>query len=151
MPFLLQSAAVRGVPLESGAKAMLLQPAKPLASGANFILAVLSAARSLDWPKLRALVGQPKIKMASLQDVAAVTGCLPGAVPPFGSLFGTPSCAVATFVDSSILTQGPVINFNAGLRTLSVLGLSVDDYLRIEKPHIIGDFTVGPELATPSS
>lgn len=123
---------------------MLLKPAKPLPNGATFILAVMSAARSLDWPKLRGLAGQPKVTMASLPDVAAATGCLPGAVPPFGSLFGGAPGAVATFVDSSILAQGPVINFNAGLRTLSVVGLSVDEYLRIEAPFVVGDFTAAP-------
>ena len=136
-----QSAAVRGVALASGAKAMLLKPAKPLPSGATFVLAVMSAARSLDWPKLRSLVGQPKVSMAQLGDVAAVTGCLPGAVPPFGSLFGGAPGVVPTVVDESILSQGAVINFNAGLRTLSVVGLRVEDYLRIEAPLAVGDFT----------
>ena len=120
---------------------MLLKPAKPLPGGAVFILAVMSAARSLDWPKLRALAGQPKVSMAQLSDVGAVTGCLPGAVPPFGSIFGSHPGVVATFVDTSIAAQGPVINFNAGLRTLSVLGLSVEEYLRVEAPLVVGDFT----------
>ena len=121
---------------------MLLKPAKRLRSGATFILAVLSATRTLDWSKLRALVGQPKVTMASVTEVAAVTGCLPGAVPPFGSLFGGTPGTVATFVDNSIIDQGTVINFNAGLRTLSVIGLRVEDFLRIEAPAVVGDFTV---------
>lgn len=132
------------MPLSSGAKAMLLKPAKPLPSGATFILAVMSAARSLDWPKLRGLAGQPKVTMAALSDVAAATGCLPGAVPPFGSLFGGAPGTVATFVDESVLEQGPVINFNAGLRTLSVVGLPVKEYLRVEAPLVVGDFTAAP-------
>ena len=55
-----------------------------------------------------------------------LTGCVPGAVPPFGSLWG-----VRTLVDGSLLQQGPGINFNAGLRTRSV-AMRTDDYVRVE-------------------
>lgn len=82
-----ESAAVRGVPLASGAKAMLLKGPKEFAHGGCFILAVMSAAKSVSWSKIRKLVGTPKLALASLEDVAATTGCVPGAVPPFGSLF----------------------------------------------------------------
>jgi Ala-tRNA(Pro) deacylase len=112
---------------------MLVKLGKPLATtGTRFVLAVMSASCELDWTKFKALVGQSKAGMATLSDVAAVTGCLPGAVPPFGSLFDS----VTTFMDESVTKQGPEINFNAGLRTFSILGLSVDEYKRIEAPVI---------------
>lgn len=131
-----ESAAVRGVPLASGAKAMLMKAAKELPHGGVFILAVMSAEKTANWPKLRKIVDAPKLAMASVEDVQRVTGCIPGAVPPFGSLFpGT-----RTFVDRSVVAQGPEINFNAGLRTESVLHLSVAEYLAIEKPFVC-DFT----------
>ena len=57
-------------------------------------------------------------------------------MPPFGSLFP----GVQTVMDVSLQAQGPEVNFNAGLRTLSVLGLSVEQYLDIEKP-IVAEFT----------
>jgi len=82
-----ESAKVRGVPLASGSKAMLLKAGKPLAHGSPYVLAVMSAVRTVDWPKIRKLVDSSKLSMASIDDVAALTGCLPGAVPPFGSLF----------------------------------------------------------------
>lgn len=44
---------------------------------------------------------------------------------------------VKTVVDQSLLDQGAEINFNAGLRTVSVLHLPVAEYLRIEKPHVL--------------
>lgn len=45
-----------------------------------------------------------------------------------------------TFVDKSLLEQGPEINFNAGLRTFSVCGLPVSQYLAIEVPEV-AEFT----------
>ncbi len=124
-----ESAAVRGVAVASGAKAMLLKCAKPLPHGSPFLLAVLSAARKADLRALREALKQKSVSLASLEDVARLTGCLPGAVPPFGSLFP----GVRTYCDASVLERGE-INFNAGLRGLSVLGLAVADYVRIEQP-----------------
>ncbi len=76
--------------------------------------------------------------MASADDVRSVTGCISGAVPPFGSLFP----GVVTVVDESLREQGETINFNAGLRTRSVINLAVRDYLDVEKPVVVGDFSM---------
>ncbi len=54
-----------------------------------------------------------------------------GAVPPFGSIFG-----VKTFVDESLFIQGENINFNAGLRTKSII-MSGSDYKLAENPEIV--------------
>jgi hypothetical protein len=74
-----ESADVRGAPLASGAKAMLLKLGKPRPDGGQFVLAVLSAARQADLKALKALLGAPRLSMASVDDVRAVTGCVPGA------------------------------------------------------------------------
>ncbi|KAM3127808.1 hypothetical protein pb186bvf_020087 [Paramecium bursaria] len=120
-----ESAKVRGVSLDSGAKAMLLINKKQQ----NFFLCVMSASKKLSWKKIRQIVGQKQIDLASQEQVMEVTQCLSGAVPPFGSLFG-----LQTYCDQSLLDQDK-INFNAGLRTESV-GMSVKDYLQIEKPIV---------------
>jgi Ala-tRNA(Pro) deacylase len=134
-----ESADVRGVPLASGSKAMLLK------SKGEFFLAVLSAAKALDLPAIRKLLGISKLSLASLDDVKKITGCLNGAVPPFGSLFG-----IKTYLDRSVIEQGPEINFNAGLRTFSVLHLSVADYLRIEGDNaVIENFSMPAAAPTP--
>lgn len=136
-----ESARVRGVSLASGSKAMLLKAGKPLAHGSAFLLAVMSASCSISWPRIRSLVGTSQLSMAPLDEVARLTRCLPGAVPPFGSLFP----GVRTFVDRSLLQQGALINFNAALRTRSILGLTVADFLRIEGENaVVDDFTVPP-------
>jgi Ala-tRNA(Pro) deacylase len=123
-----ESASIRGTSLESGAKAMLLK------DGVNFVLAVMSASRKLDSNKFKKLIKCKNLKFASEEEVWSVTKCLPGAVPPFGSIWG-----VRTFMDESLRTQGESINFNAGLRTRSMF-LTVQDYLDVERP-IIGEFT----------
>ena len=67
------------------------------------------------------------VRFAAEDEVLAITGCVPGAVPPFGSLWG-----LRTYVDGSLRRQGETINFNAGLRTRSV-SMSFADYLEVEK------------------
>jgi len=127
-----ESANVRGATLASGAKAMLLRASRaPLPGGKLFCLAVMSAAVKAELGRLKKLLGVKDLSLATEAEVLAVTGCVPGAVPPFGSLFS----GVLTVVDASLSAQGATINFNAGLRTESV-GMGVADYLRIEAPHL---------------
>ena len=124
---------MRGVELASGAKAMLLKCSKDLPHGAPYLLAVLSASRKADLKLLRTSLGQKSVSLASVEDVARLTGCVPGAVPPFGSLFP----GVRTYVDPSIVERSH-INFNAGLRGFSVCDLPVSEYLRVECPQVLG-------------
>ena len=72
--------------------------------------------------------------MATAEEVKEVTGCIPGGVPPFGSVF-TAKGGVETIVDPSLQEQGKRINFNCGLRTRSV-SILFSDYLAFEKPSI---------------
>lgn len=133
-----ESAAVRGVSLASGAKALFMKAKAPLEHGSPYVLAVVSAVRKADLAALKRSVNTKNMGMASAEEVWALTGCRPGAVPPFGSLFP----GVRTVVDRSLLVQGSTINFNAGLRTLSV-GMSVADYISVENPTVL-DFTSPP-------
>ena len=123
-----EAASIRGTTLDSGAKAMLLS------DGLTLFLAVMSASRKLDSKKFKKLIGSKSLKFASEEEVFNTTKCIPGAVPPFGSIFGIP-----TYMDESLRTQGNSINFNAGLRTRSV-SMKLEDYLEVEKP-IISSFT----------
>ncbi|CAK60329.1 unnamed protein product (macronuclear) [Paramecium tetraurelia] len=119
-----ESAKVRGVSLDSGAKAMLLQNKKTQL----FILCVMSASKKLSWKLIRKLLDCKQLDLANEQQVYEVTKCVTGAVPPFGSIF-----KVQTYLDPSLITQGDQINFNCGLRTHSV-AMSIQDYLKIENP-----------------
>ena len=125
-----EAAEIRGATLASGAKAMLLS-VKP---SNEFVLAVISAAAKMDSKLIKKVGGFKSSRFASEEEVFDITGCVPGAVPPFGSVWG-----LKTYMDSSLQDQGSEINFNAGLRTHS-MRMSVADYLRVEEP-VVGEFS----------
>eukprot|EP00349_Pseudokeronopsis_sp_Brazil_P001064 CAMPEP_0202963018 /NCGR_PEP_ID=MMETSP1396-20130829/7025_1 /ASSEMBLY_ACC=CAM_ASM_000872 /TAXON_ID= /ORGANISM="Pseudokeronopsis sp., Strain Brazil" /LENGTH=122 /DNA_ID=CAMNT_0049683917 /DNA_START=188 /DNA_END=556 /DNA_ORIENTATION=+ len=118
---------------------MLLKDNSKSAEAALFYLAVMSASRKFSWKLVKKLLNAKNIRFATPQEVTKVTGCLPGAVPPFGSVFG-----LETIVDESLRAQGEEINFNCGLRTHSIR-MKVSDYLELEKPKMIAVFTEGDE------
>ena len=68
-----------------------------------------------------------------MEEMKDKTGCVNGAVPPFGTLFDA-----HTYVDNSLVEQGETMNFNAGLRTHSIQ-IKVQDYLAVENPKL-GNF-----------
>lgn len=117
------AARIRGVDLHSGAKALVLRGNK----SKQHWLFVVPADLRLDSKKVVALVGE-KVSFAS--DVATVTSCVPGSVPPFGSVIG-----LKTYMDKR-LAESDVINFNAGSLTDSI-NMKYTDYLAIEKPVIV--------------
>jgi Ala-tRNA(Pro) deacylase len=116
-----QAAAVRGVPLASGAKALVLK------AGEAFVLVVVPADRKLDSKKARAALGARSVRFATREEVEQLTGLQPGSIPPFGSLFGLP-----TWCDPA-LADNPSINFNAGDHAISVQ-MTCADYLALERP-----------------
>jgi Ala-tRNA(Pro) deacylase len=116
-----QAAAVRGTPLASGAKALLVK------AGDRFVLLVLPADRKLDSKKARDTLGVKAMRFATKEEVAELTGLQPGSIPPFGSLFKLP-----TYCDPA-LGENASINFNAGDHAISVQ-MSYADFVLIEKP-----------------
>jgi Ala-tRNA(Pro) deacylase len=118
-----EAAAVRGVPLCTGAKALIVK------AGERFVLLVMPADRKLDSKKARAALGVKGLRFASREEVAHLTGLEPGSIPPFGSLFG-----LATFCDPA-LRENARINFNAGDHGISV-SMSCGDYVGVEKPTL---------------
>ena len=118
-----EAAAIRGAPLHSGAKALVLKTAD------RFLLAVLPADCSLDSRALRGVAGTRRIRFANRGELLELTGLTPGAVPPFGSLFG-----LQTVCDPK-LADNRQINFNAGSHCHSVQ-MAYADYESIERPRL---------------
>jgi Ala-tRNA(Pro) deacylase len=81
---------VRGVSLDSGAKAMLLRDnsSKSVETSILFTLAVMSASKKFSWKLVKKVLKVKNMRFATPEEVYEITGCLPGAVPPFGSIFG---------------------------------------------------------------
>jgi Ala-tRNA(Pro) deacylase len=112
-----EAAAVRGVGLNTGAKAMLVKGRD------GFALVVLAADRKVDWKRLAPLVGKSP-RFATAEELEELTGLSKGAVPPFGRLFG-----LRTIYDESLL-EVETVNFNAGSHTESV-SMRRDDMVRV--------------------
>ena len=102
-----------------------------------FYLAVISASKKFNSKTFKKLSKCKNIRFANTEEVLEYSGCITGAVPPFGSLF---TKAVPTWVDES-LAANESINFNCGLRTHS-LQILYADYARVEGitgTHAFGD------------
>jgi Ala-tRNA(Pro) deacylase len=119
-----QAAAVRGTPLASGAKALVMK------ADDGFLLLVLPADRKLDSRKARAALAVKSLRFASREEVERLTGLQPGSIPPFGSLFGLRTCC------DPDLSANVSINFNAGDHAISVQ-MACADYLAVEKPDLL--------------
>jgi Ala-tRNA(Pro) deacylase len=128
-----EAARVRGTPLASGAKALVCK------ADERFVLFVMPADRRLDSAAVRRSLGIRSLRFASPEEVAQRTGLPPGAIPPFGRLFGLP-----TYCDLALAGE-PTINFNAGDRAISV-AMTFADYIAVERPTL-GTFarTLAPE------
>jgi len=136
-----EAAQIRGFPLQCGAKAivMAVKLKATQADTSTFVLFVMSATHKLDSKKARKIVaGCKSMSFATPDQVKQLTGCIPGAVPPFGSVW-----SIQTYMDNSLRNVGEYIDFNAGLRTDSVR-MRQEDYERVENP-IVSDFTTPPD------
>jgi len=76
-----QAARVRGTPLASGAKALIVKGED------GFVMFVVPANRKLDSHVVRRAKGWKKMRFATREEVMELTGLTPGSIPPFGSLF----------------------------------------------------------------
>ena len=118
-----EAARVRGTPLASGAKALIVKGEE------GFVMFVVPADRKLDSHAVRRAKGWKKMRFATREEVLELTGLTPGSIPPFGSLFGLP-----THCDER-LGENEVINFNAGDHGISV-SMRYADYVPVEKPEL---------------
>jgi len=118
-----EAAAIRGTPMSSGAKALVVRTER------EFLLAVMPADLSLKGSALRKLVRAQRLRFATREELLELTGLTPGAVPPFGSLFGLP-----TICDER-LAENEWINFNAGSHERS-LRMRYADWAAVESPRI---------------
>ena len=120
----LQSAEVRGTPIEIGAKTLLMR------TQAGLGLFVLSAAQQADNALVRRQFKSRYCRFARLAELYDETGLIPGSVPPFGR----PILPFNLYADPSILGQSQIA-FNAGLRARSII-MSCATWQRLSQPQI---------------
>lgn len=118
-----------GYTLNQGAKAIIARVKEP-GKGKKFVMFVLPADKKFDSEKIKANLGFNDIRFAAEPEVAEITGgVLPGAVPPFGNLFG-----LEVFADPTLFDNEKIV-FNAGDRRYSV-AMRSSDYRDLVQPVV---------------
>lgn len=102
------AAGARGSHLSQGAKAIVVK------ADDRYYHLVISAAVRVDNKKLREILGTRRVRFATAEELFELTGCPPGAVPPFGNLFGLP-----VLIDNALMSED-VVYFNCGSHTVSL-------------------------------
>ncbi len=93
-------------------------------------MAVLPATYQIDFNLLRGLFKDKTVALATEAEFKdSFPGCEPGAMPPFGNLYGMDVYVAET------LTADKEIAFNAGSHT-EIIRLSLEDYMRLVQPKI---------------
>ena len=109
---------MRGTAPEAGAKALVVRAEhRP-------IHCVLPGNLRADNARLRAILGVRTLRFATPAELLELTGCVPGAVPPFGNLFGLPVLV------EELLLEREDIAFNAGSTTVSIV-MRASDFVRL--------------------
>ena len=120
-----EAAAARATGLDEGAKAILLK------YDDQFGIFVLNAARQIRSARIRRGLRVRRTRFASRDELHAMTGLLPGAVPPFGE----PILPFPLFADPSVDRHETMV-FTAGSRTTSIR-MATSDYRRIARPRAL--------------
>jgi len=133
-PEVAESAHIRGKRL---AKAVMVNVDGML------VMMVIPASYQLCLESMRDTLAAQSIELASEAEFAEhFKNCELGALPPFGSLYGVPVYAAAEFdADEEIACS-------AGTHT-QLLQMRWDEYLRLEKPEILGGVVTSPGVTPP--
>lgn len=124
-----ESAQVRGTPLSAGAKALVMKLGK---GGDTFGLFVLGADMRANSRAIRAQLKVRKSRFATPEELAELTGLVPGSVPPFGP----PVLPLPLHVDRALLERTQVLAFNAASLTRSVV-MPTQEYLRVANATVL--------------
>jgi Ala-tRNA(Pro) deacylase len=117
-------AAAEHIPGREMAKVVMVR------DGADYVMTVLPAPHHLDLERLERATGRSGLRIATEEQFAGLfPGCVPGAMPPFGNLYGLP-----VWVDEA-LTRDDEIAFNAGNHEQTV-HLRYADFARLVQPRV---------------
>ena len=119
-----QAAKARNAKLEEGAKSMIIR------SEGVFYDFILSAAKKLDWNKIKDILNSKSASLADPKEVVEVINCEVGSVPPFGNLYN-----LKVYCDPSLL-ENEYIEFNAGIHTVS-MRMKSKDWKEVVQPEVV--------------
>ncbi|MEM7167355.1 MAG: YbaK/EbsC family protein [Planctomycetota bacterium] len=103
----------------------------------ELVMAVIPAHHHVDLESVRRYLGARHIKLAREWRIRHhFKDCDPGAIPPFGNLYGM------RVLVSPVTEQNHAITFNAGSHEM-VISISYDDYRTLVRPERV------PELSSP--
>ncbi len=95
------------------------------------VLAVVPATRKVDLERLRDATGALTVALPDERAFAAeFPECEPGAMPPFGNLYG-----LKTFVEPHLAADAQIA-FNAGTHT-EVVRMAYEDFERLAHPRLV--------------
>jgi Ala-tRNA(Pro) deacylase len=97
----------------------------------SLAMAVVPATRRVDLERLRQATGAHHVELAQEREfIGDFPECEPGAMPPFGNLYGMP-----VFVEPH-LAEDDQIAFNAGSHT-EVISMAYKDFDRLVHPKLV--------------
>ncbi|MEO8402693.1 MAG: YbaK/EbsC family protein [Gammaproteobacteria bacterium] len=100
-------------------------------AGSQFIMVVIPATEHVNFADLRDLTGTKEVDLAKEADFKGkFPECEPGAMPPFGNLYG-----MSVYVSNHLVEQDEIA-FNAGTHS-ELLKMSFSDFERLVKPRVI--------------
>ena len=114
-----------------------------LSTGQKLIMAVVPADHIIDIDMLKDKTGYDRLTLASEKDfIEAFPSCQPGAMPPFGRLFGLP-----VYCDNA-LAQHSEIEFNAGTH-IDTIRMEFGTFNELENPLLLtfSEKRTGPPIA----
>ena len=114
-----------------------------LNSGQKLIMAVVPADHIIDIDTLKEKIGCDHLTLASEKDfIETFPSCQPGAMPPFGRLFGLP-----VYCDH-VLAQQSEIEFNAGTH-IDTIRMEFGTFTKLENPLLLtfSEKRTGPRIA----
>jgi Ala-tRNA(Pro) deacylase len=127
-------AAVEHIPAREVAKVVMVR------HGGGYLMAVLPAPYRVSLERLGKAAGIPALCLATEVEFAGLfPGCEPGAMPPFGNLYGIP-----VWVDESLARDDEIV-FNAGNHEQTV-HMRYADFARLVQPRTVA-LRMGAETA----
>jgi Ala-tRNA(Pro) deacylase len=130
-------AEVDHVPGNQFAKTVILN------TGEKLIMAVVPGDHIIDIDELKEKIGCDHLELATEKDfIEKFPSCQPGAMPPFGKLFGLP-----VYCDDALAKQSE-IEFNAGTHA-DTIRMDFNSFNKLENPLVLtfSEKRTGPRIA----